>query len=155
MKLSDLIGQKVVMATMHGKERAFAPVLSRRLGLDLVVPTGLNTDALGTFTGDVPRLGTIEETAIAKARLGAAKTDFAFALASEGAYAPHPYLPFIVAGLKVAVLLGTLTGRVIHAHILDERPVYDNITYGSQKRTRCLPRSDRVSATGCNSAAQG
>ncbi|MFZ3584657.1 DUF6671 family protein [Loktanella sp. DJP18] len=132
MKLSDLIGQKVVMATMHTKERAFGPVLAKRLGLDLVVPAGLNTDVLGTFTGDVPRLGTIEETAIAKAWLGAKKTDFAFALANEGAYGPHPHLPFIGAGLEVAVLLDTLTGRVVREHILDERPVYDHITYGSQ-----------------------
>ncbi|SHF87634.1 hypothetical protein SAMN05444339_1184 [Loktanella atrilutea] len=132
MTLTDLTVRKVVVATMYGKERAFGPVLAKRLGWDLVVPDGFDTDALGTFTGEVPRSGTIEETAIAKARLGAAETGLSLAIASEGAYGPHPHFPFLGAGLEIAVLLDTHTGRVIREHILDERPVYDHITYGSQ-----------------------
>ena len=39
-----------VLATMHGKERAIAPLLQRTLGLAVKVPPGLDTDRFGTFS---------------------------------------------------------------------------------------------------------
>jgi len=37
MKLSDRIAQNVVLATIHVKERAFGPILARRLKLRTAV----------------------------------------------------------------------------------------------------------------------
>lgn len=49
--------RQVSLATMHGKERAIALPFSRALGLRVVLPSGLDTDALGTFSGEVKRNG--------------------------------------------------------------------------------------------------
>ncbi|MBM3504468.1 MAG: hypothetical protein FJX65_11400 [Alphaproteobacteria bacterium] len=60
--------RRAVLATMHGKERVFARPLRVALGLELVVPEGLDTDRLGTFSGEVERVGSPWEVAIRKAR---------------------------------------------------------------------------------------
>lgn len=128
MRAADFSGRSIVLATMHGKERAFGPILADRLGMEIVVPPGLDTDTLGTFSGEVSRPGSMEETAIAKARLGASVAGCELALASEGAYGPHPTVPFVAAGLELVVLLDTRSGRVVREHLIDERPVYDHVT---------------------------
>ena len=55
------------MATMHAKERAVARPLSRWLGAAVKVAPGIDTDAFGTFTGDIVRQGTMLDAARAKA----------------------------------------------------------------------------------------
>ncbi|MEZ5786523.1 MAG: hypothetical protein R3D62_08665 [Xanthobacteraceae bacterium] len=74
-----------MLATMHGKEVAIAPALRERLGLIVEVAEGIDTDRLGTFTGEIPRAGTIEEAAIAKARLGMAVAKRASELRAKAA----------------------------------------------------------------------
>ena len=49
--------ERAVLATMHGKERAIAPVLARFLGLKVEVAPGLDTDAFGTFSREAARTG--------------------------------------------------------------------------------------------------
>lgn len=83
-----LAGETVAMGTLHGKETAFAPAFSRWLGATVRPSTALDTDALGTFTGDVPRAGTPEEAATAKARGAAAELGTPTGLATEASYAP-------------------------------------------------------------------
>ena len=122
-----LSGQTVAMATMHGKDRAFGPVFAHRFGITLVVPDGIDTDRLGTFTGEVPRPGSIEETVISKARLGAEISGLNLSLASEGAYGPHPHIPFLGAGVEVAVSYDAGSGRVVREHLFDEKPVYGHL----------------------------
>ena len=63
-------GRRIALATLHGKAAAVGPAVRRHLGAGLVVPPGLDTDAFGTFAGDVPRTGTMGTTALAKARAG-------------------------------------------------------------------------------------
>jgi hypothetical protein len=92
-------GERAVIATMHGKEAAVAPVLLARLGLVVTTAANLDTDALGTFTGEIPRAGTIREAAISKARLGMTATGLPIGIASEGSYGPHPNIPFIPGGV--------------------------------------------------------
>src|SRR5690242_3589602 len=48
-------GQRIGLATMHGKELAPAPPFRRVLRAEVVVAPQLDTDELGTFTGEVPR----------------------------------------------------------------------------------------------------
>ncbi len=94
-------GRVAALATMHGKERAVAPPLLSRLGLALTVPAGLDTDRLGTFTGEVERPFPPRETALAKARLGMEAAGLPLGLASEGSYGPHPQLPFLAWGREL------------------------------------------------------
>ena len=117
-------GRVAALATMHGKEVAIAEPFRKRLGLALRVARGLDTDRLGTFTGDVARSGTIEETAIAKARLGIRATGLPVGVASEGSYGPHPQLPLIPAGLECMVLVDDARGIVISEHTVDTAPAY-------------------------------
>ena len=56
-------GRKIVIATMHGKERVIEPLIRQVLDVDVVVPQHFNTDRFGTFSRDVKRKGTQLETA--------------------------------------------------------------------------------------------
>lgn len=93
-------GKTAVLATQHGKQAAIGPAL-QRLGLSLVVPEGINTDALGTFTGEVERKSSMQETAREKARLGMRASGLRIGIASEGSFGPHPELGFIPAAREI------------------------------------------------------
>lgn len=111
---------------MHGKAVAIAPPLSR-LGISLVIPDALDTDRFGSFTGEVPRAGTMEDAARLKARAAAEATGLPVGLASEGAYGPHPVIPFLAAGVELILWHDTTTGHEVIERLTDEAPVYDRI----------------------------
>lgn len=117
-------GARAAFATMHGKQAAIAPVMNDSLGLLLETPAAIDTDTLGTFTGEIPRLGNIRDTAIAKARLGMSHTALTLGLASEGSYGPHPSIPFVCGGLELMVLVDDIRGIVITEHLVVDAPVY-------------------------------
>lgn len=104
-KPSPYAGRTAVLATMHGKERAIAPVMEKRLRLSVTVPANLNTDALGTFSGEIERPGDMHETAVAKARLAMQVAGVDLGIASEGSYGPHPIMPFVPLGRELIVLV--------------------------------------------------
>jgi len=87
------------LATRHGKGRALGPPLARRLGLRLD-EVAADTDALGTFAGDVARPGPAAEVVLAKARLALAGSASGLALASEGSYGPDPVYGFAAIGVE-------------------------------------------------------
>lgn len=53
-----LAGRRLVIATMHGKEQVIAPLLEAATGVQCMAGREVDTDRLGTFTGEVPRIGT-------------------------------------------------------------------------------------------------
>jgi len=124
-------GCVAALATMHGKEQAIAPPFSGRLEVEMSVPPALDTDRLGTFTGEVPRPGSIDETAVAKARLGMDITGLQLGAASEGSYGPHPQMPFAPAGFECMVLVDDRREIVIREHLLDTAPVYASVETAS------------------------
>ena len=97
-------GRRAALATCHGKERALGPPLLRRPGI-IVVPTAIDTDAFGTFTGTIPREGTPEQAALAKAGAGIAASGLDLGLASEGSFGPHPWLPFGAGGVETLAFI--------------------------------------------------
>ena len=97
-------GVVAAMATKHGKERQFGPALVRALDVDLIVAE-VDTDRLGTFTPEVEREGTALDTLRRKARWAMSHTDARFGVASEGSFGPHPELPFLAAGVELAVFI--------------------------------------------------
>lgn len=113
-------GRTAVLSTRHGKERALALPLAQ---LDLALQTvpELDTDALGTFSGEIARAGTPLETAIAKARLGMAATGCPLGLANEGSFGPHPANPFIPADHELLVLVDEERGLVVKESLLSHR----------------------------------
>jgi hypothetical protein len=103
----------VVMATKHDKARLvtehFDEILSMRVQEVLV-----DTDVLGTFSGEIERVGTPLETAVKKAHLGIEATGNPFAIASEGSIGPDPLLPFIKANIEIMVFVDQELGIRVH-----------------------------------------
>ena len=98
-------GRMAVLATMHHKERAIAPILEPALGIQIVVPQTFDTDVFGTFTREVKRVGDQQEAARQKAiaAMELMKTDLA--IASEGSFAPHPALPILPCDRELVMLV--------------------------------------------------
>ena len=70
-----------------------------------MVATEVDTDQLGTFSGERARTGSALETAIAKARLGMNQTGHALGIASEGSIGPDPQNPFLISDIEIVVLV--------------------------------------------------
>ncbi len=105
LRIRSYAGKIAVLATMHGKDEAIAPPFRERLEMTVVVPEGLDTDAFGTFTGDVERPGNMLETARMKANAGLDATGAEIGIASEGAYGPDAAMPFFASGSELIVLI--------------------------------------------------
>lgn len=115
-------GARAVLATMHGKERAIAPLAARFLGLDAHLAEGLDTDRFGTFSREIARAGTPREAA--RAKIAAAfklAGDARVGLASEGSFGPHPQVPFAALNRELVLLIDRETGLELvgHAATLD------------------------------------
>ena len=98
-------GRVAVLATMHRKEAAIAPQLETKLGVRVTVPPAFNTDAFGTFTGDIKRPADQLTTARLKAGAALRQTGETLAIASEGSFGPHPQLPFVACDRELVLLL--------------------------------------------------
>ena len=61
-------GLWAAVATMHGKERAIAPPLCQWFDMTISTAPGIDTDALGTFTGEIARKGTMRDSFLADVR---------------------------------------------------------------------------------------
>ncbi len=118
-------GERTVsLATKHAKEQAIARPFRFALGLEVLVPAGLDTDALGTFTGEIPREGTPLEICERKARLGMKITKLPFGLANEGSFGPHPFIPFIPAGVELMTFVDDERGFVLTESFICEKTNY-------------------------------
>ncbi|MCL4423226.1 MAG: hypothetical protein M1115_08705 [Actinobacteria bacterium] len=105
-------GRTAVLATKHEKLPLIGPPLLATIGLQVqTVP--VDTDSLGTFTGDIPRQWPPLETAIAKARLGMNVARQALGLASEGSIGPDPTIPFVITDREIVVLVDDDNGIVV------------------------------------------
>ncbi len=106
-------GRRAILTTMHGKDVAVAPPFAEILELGIVISHGVDTDLLGTFTGEVARSGAMLEVAVRKARLGMAKSGLALGVSSEGSFGPHPGLPFVAGGIELMAFVDDERGIVI------------------------------------------
>ncbi len=125
--LSLYQGRAAALATMHRKETAVAPPFADLLGVEVSVPRNIDTDALGTFTGEIERPGDMLETARIKAEVGIELTGSKLAIASEGAYGPHPFLPYVATGNELIIWLDTENGIEIHEQTFVRRTNYTTL----------------------------
>lgn len=126
--LHPYTGKSGALATMHGKERAIAPAFADSVGLRLVVPNGLDTDVFGTFSGEIPRTGTMLEVAVRKARAGMALAGVKIAVASEGTFAPHAQIGILPAAIELMVLVDDERGAVISESLVSLDTNFDRIS---------------------------
>ena len=84
--------KKAVLTSKHKKLPLIEIPFRESLSIE-VVELPLDTDMLGTFSGEVERTSTPIETAVKKARLGMQATGLPLGIASEGSIAPNPNVP--------------------------------------------------------------
>jgi hypothetical protein len=105
MRKNIFEGRNLVIATMHGKENTIAPILEEALGVKCFTADTVNTDQLGTFTGEVERDHDPITTARLKCLLAIEQTEADLALASEGSFGSHPEVFFAKADDEIIYLL--------------------------------------------------
>lgn len=95
--LYNCANRKLVIATKHKKEEALKDLLVEALEVHCVVPKHFDTDALGSFSGEVKRELSPLDCARAKCRQAMSSTETSLAVASEGSFGPHPQMPWMAA----------------------------------------------------------
>jgi hypothetical protein len=117
--------RKVALLTQHGKESVLAPILKESIGCIVTKVKGYDTDLLGTFTRDIPRIGTQIEAARKKARIGIKLAKLPLGLASEGSFGPDPFTGMFSWNVEVLVwiddenkleIIATAQGKTNQAH---------------------------------------
>ena len=104
--------QKIALTTKHEKLHLIAPAFSEQIGCELI-EVNLDTDELGTFTGEIERSAPPRDTAIAKARLGMRAAGLQIGIASEGSIGADPLIPFLQSDIEHLVLVDDARGIVI------------------------------------------
>ena len=84
----------VSLNSKHRKELAIGPAFEKFLSAKIQT-CKLDTDKLGTFSGEIPREDTPLACAELKCRQGMEYSNSLYGLASEGTFGPHPTHPFI------------------------------------------------------------
>ncbi|MBD2177596.1 hypothetical protein H6F42_11795 [Pseudanabaena sp. FACHB-1998] len=92
MTAIEFADRLAIIATMHRKELAIAPILQTSLGVKITVPQDFDSDLFGTFTRDIDRPANQIETAKIKAKKALETSNVDLAIASEGSFFPHPIL---------------------------------------------------------------
>lgn len=113
--LDSYRGQSVALATLHQKGALIAPTFLSTLGMQ-VVEIKVDTDSLGSFAGEVERVGTQIETARKKALLGIEKSGFKFGLASEGSIGADPQIGLLTSDIETIVSIDTVNSLEIIEH---------------------------------------
>ncbi|MFM7859610.1 MAG: DUF6671 family protein [Flammeovirgaceae bacterium] len=124
-------GRKIVIATKHKKEHVIAPQFDLAFETHSLVPTQLDTDQFGTFTGEVERKTTAYEAARLKIKTALELTGETLGIASEGSFGPHPQIGFVPADEEMVLLIDTLNNFEISA-----TKISTAINYAHQQCTR-------------------
>jgi hypothetical protein len=122
---SPYAGSCFILTTKHAKSIAVSPPFWEILEAS-VLEYLVDTDLLGTFSGEVEREGNALECARRKCewsldRLGE-KVDYA--LASEGSFGPHPFIPFLPCDQEILYFIDRKRGFHLHLVHLSEKTNY-------------------------------
>jgi hypothetical protein len=126
-------GEDACLTSKHSKLRAVEKPLRQFVGLRVREEAGIDTDLLGTFSGEVPRSGTPSEVAIRKASLGAEMRGCRLGLATEGSFGPNPLNPWIPGHLELIALVDRLHGVSIVESVFTERTNFRHCVVGEPK----------------------
>jgi hypothetical protein len=132
---SRYCGKSVVLTTKHAKESSIALPLRAGLGLN-VESLALDTDVLGTFTGEIERRGTAFDAALEKARMGMTASGNPLGIASEGSFGPHPFIPFIALSQEILVFIDEELGMHVKEGVVTEKTNFGHTTVRSVDEAR-------------------
>lgn len=99
-KESVYTGSSIILTTKHFKSQAIAPCFLSKLSAK-VEEYVVDTDKLGTFSGEIERVGTALECAKSKCELGMNETGSLYGLSSEGSFGPHPFAAFLACNQEI------------------------------------------------------
>jgi hypothetical protein len=102
--------QPVSFLTMHGKERVIAPVLEQALGCRVFWVSGFDTDTLGSFSRETPRVTSALETCRRKAEIGMGLAHTPLGLASEGSFNVDPWSGLLPWNVEMLVFIDRTQG---------------------------------------------
>ena len=103
-KKHPYFGAGAVLATQHEKGQVIAPEFKSLLGME-IAEFQVDTDSLGTFTGEIERIGTAKDAVLTKARLGITESGCPRSLASEGSIGADPIIPFINSDIELIAFI--------------------------------------------------
>lgn len=104
----------LALLTQHGKLDAVRTPLEGA-GFAVFIQGGFDTDALGTFTGEMARRGSQLDAALAKARKAAELSGARFGLGSEGSFGPDPHIGMSPWACEVLAWWDAELGYGVHA----------------------------------------
>lgn len=116
-------GRRIALTTRHGKQKALAMPFALGLGASLEL-IAADTDALGTFSGEVERTEDALGTCHRKALMGMEQTGLLLGLASEASFGPHPSLPLLAVGQELLVFVDRESGLTLVEQRLEWRTNY-------------------------------
>jgi hypothetical protein len=96
--------KKIALTTKHEKLKLIKPAFDQYIGCELI-EINLDTDQLGTFTGEIERKAPPRETAIQKARLGMNAGGLPIGIASEGSVGADSVIGFFNSNVEQLVLV--------------------------------------------------
>ena len=126
-------GRKLIIATKHQKEKAIAPIVEKALGCSCFTLPQLDTDILGTFTGEVERKNDPLSTAREKCVMAMDLANCDLAIASEGSFGPHPTMFFVPADEEVVVLIDKKNSLEIIARELSTETNFSGAALSTQQ----------------------
>jgi hypothetical protein len=133
--------RSLIIATMHEKERVIAPLFESEFGVVCSVLKNLNTDVLGTFSGEVERVDDPMATVRAKCLLALKQSGADLVVASEGSFGAHPEIFFAKANEEIVMLLDLKNGLEIVGKTLTTETNFDGKEVGSWKELQDFAES--------------
>lgn len=97
--------RNLIIATKHSKEKVIAPLLEKALGVSCFVNTDFDTDALGTFTGEIERKLDPLAAARQKCLMAMEMSNCDLGIASEGSFGSHPSMFFVSADDEIVLFI--------------------------------------------------
>lgn len=117
MKELSFQDSHITFATNHGKSEAAREPFARILNAT-ITPLTINSDTLGTFTGEVERPGSMLDALRGKVRLARQLSDARWVLVSEGSFSSSDGFGLVVHGIEMLMLHDALTGaEIVEQHI--------------------------------------
>jgi hypothetical protein len=130
-------GRRLLIATIHGKEKVLSPLLEAQLGVKCFLPCAeFNSDEFGTFTGEVERKND-PLTALRKKCLWAmVLCESDLGVATEGSFGPHPSIPFSPANDELIIFIDLKNNLEITARELSLNTNYNKEQINASKDLR-------------------
>ena len=126
-------GRNLLIATKHEKEKVIAPILEKELGVKCFLTSELDTDELGTFTGEVERKEDAIATARKKCLMAMELANCDLAIASEGSFGSHPTIFFAHADEEFLLFLDKKNNLEISARELSLETNFNGLEIKTEK----------------------